>query len=129
MSDPPRAPVVRLADLPGVACPCGTARRAFAEAAAGRASLHLVEVKRDTERHYHRRLTEIYYVLSGSGQIELDGELCPLTAGDAVLIPCGGGAPGDPRRRADDPAQLRDAGVRPGRRVGGGLTRRVSAEG
>ena len=83
------AHVVRLADLPGVACPCGTARRAFAEAAAGRASLHLVQVKQDTERHYHRRLTEIYYVLSGSGQIELDGELRPLTAGDAVLIPRG----------------------------------------
>ncbi len=85
----PRAHLVRLADLPGVACPCGTARRAFADAAAGRASLHLVEVKQDTERHYHRRLTEIYYVLSGAGQIELDGEVRPLAAGDAVLIPSG----------------------------------------
>lgn len=89
MSEQPRAHLVRLADLPGVACPCGTARRAFAEAAAGRASLHLVEVKQDTERHYHRRLTEIYYVLSGAGQIELDGEVRPLAAGDAVLIPSG----------------------------------------
>jgi len=89
MSDRRRAHLVRLADLPGVACPCGTARRAVADAAAGRASLHLVEVKQDTERHYHRRLTEIYYVLSGAGQIELDGELRELTAGDAVLIPSG----------------------------------------
>lgn len=89
MSEQPRAHLVRLADLPGVACPCGTARRAFAGAAAGRASLHLVEVKQDTERHYHRRLTEIYYVLSGAGQIELDGEVRPLAAGDAVLIPSG----------------------------------------
>lgn len=89
MSEQPRSHLVRLADLPGVACPCGTARRAFADAAAGRASLHLVEVKQDTERHYHRRLTEIYYVLSGAGRIELDGEVRPLAAGDAVLIPSG----------------------------------------
>lgn len=79
--------VVRLADLPGIACPCGTARRAFAEAAEGHASLHLVEVKQDSERHYHRRLTEIYYVLSGEGQMELDGELRPVAAGDAIFIP------------------------------------------
>ena len=81
--------VVRLAELPGIPCPCGTARRAFAEAARGRASLHLVEVKQDSERHYHRRLTEIYYVLSGDGQIEIDGELRALSSGDAVFIPSG----------------------------------------
>ena len=84
-----QAEVVRLAGLPGIACPCGTARRAFAEAAAGRASLHLVEVKQDSERHYHRRLTEIYYVLSGEGHMEIDGELRPLAPGDAVFIPTG----------------------------------------
>ena len=83
------AQVVRLAGLPGIACPCGTARRAFAEAAEGRASLHLVEVKQDSERHYHRRLTEIYYVLSGNGQMEIDGALRALTPGDAVFIPPG----------------------------------------
>ena len=86
---PASAQVVRLAGLPGIACPCGTARRAFAEAAEGRASLHLVEVKQDSERHYHRRLTEIYYVLSGDGQKEIDGELRALTPGDAVFIPPG----------------------------------------
>ena len=83
------AQVVRLAGLPGIPCPCGTARRAFAEAAEGGASLHLVEVKQDSERHYHRRLTEIYYVLSGNGHIEIDGALRALTPGDAVFIPPG----------------------------------------
>ena len=74
----------------GIACPCGTARCAFAEDAKGRASLHLVEVKQASERHYyHRRVTEIYYVLSGEGQIEFDGELRPVAAGDAVFIPPG----------------------------------------
>ena len=102
--------VVRLGDLPGIACPCGTARRAFAEAAAGRASLHLVEVKQDSERHYHRRLTEIYYVLSGEGQMEFDGELRRRRD----IHPAGRRAPRRPRRRADDHPQLRHAGLRPG---------------
>ena len=30
--------------------------------------------RRATERHYHRESEEIYYVLEGSGEIELDGE-------------------------------------------------------
>jgi mannose-6-phosphate isomerase-like protein (cupin superfamily) len=42
-----------------------------------------------TERHYHRETEEIYFVLEGSGTMELDGEEAPLAAGDAVLIPPG----------------------------------------
>ena len=79
--------IVRLSNLSGVACPCGISRRAFVKEMEGKATLHLLEVKKDSERHYHKRLTEIYYVLSGSGQMELDGELRLLCAGDAVLIP------------------------------------------
>jgi mannose-6-phosphate isomerase-like protein (cupin superfamily) len=36
--------------------------------------------------HYHRRMTELYYVLSGGGTITLDGETHPVQAGDIVLI-------------------------------------------
>ena len=77
--------------------------------------------------HYHRRrLTEIYYVLSGSGQIEYGRRVASADGRRRGVDSQRGGAPGGPRQRADDPAQLRHAGVRPGRRVGGGLTRRVS---
>lgn len=49
-------------------------------------SLHAVDIKHDAQSHYHKQLTEIYYVLDGSGEIELDGRRHPVRAGDAVLI-------------------------------------------
>ena len=42
-----------------------------------------------TERHYHAECEEIYYVVEGSGEMELDGERRPVGIGDAVLIPPG----------------------------------------
>lgn len=36
--------------------------------------------------HYHREMTEYYYVLSGGGTITLDGEKQPIAAGDLVVI-------------------------------------------
>jgi mannose-6-phosphate isomerase-like protein (cupin superfamily) len=42
-----------------------------------------------TERHFHERSEEIYFVLQGSGTMELDGEERPVGPGDAVLIPPG----------------------------------------
>ena len=42
-----------------------------------------------TERHYHAETEEIYYVVEGSGEMELDGEGRPVSVGDAVLIPPG----------------------------------------
>lgn len=42
-----------------------------------------------TERHYHRASEEIYFVLEGEGELEIDGERRTVTPGDAVLIPRG----------------------------------------
>ena len=56
------------------------------EEPAGVASMHLVEIKRDSEAHYHKRMTEIYYVLEGEGHIELDGESHDLKPGTAIMI-------------------------------------------
>jgi mannose-6-phosphate isomerase-like protein (cupin superfamily) len=42
-----------------------------------------------TDRHYHAESEEIYYVLEGSGEMELDGERRQVDVGDAVLIPPG----------------------------------------
>jgi mannose-6-phosphate isomerase-like protein (cupin superfamily) len=70
-------------------CPCGTTRRAFAEVAAHAASLHLVEIHQDARVHYHRNTTEIYLVLEGQGQVELDGQLHPVRPMTAIYIPPG----------------------------------------
>jgi mannose-6-phosphate isomerase-like protein (cupin superfamily) len=42
-----------------------------------------------TERHYHAESEELYYVVDGSGKMELDGDRRPVAVGDAVLIPPG----------------------------------------
>ena len=42
-----------------------------------------------TQRHYHRVSEEIYFVLDGEGEMELDGERRGVSAGDAVAIPAG----------------------------------------
>jgi mannose-6-phosphate isomerase-like protein (cupin superfamily) len=42
-----------------------------------------------TERHYHRRTEEIYFVTKGSGELEVDGETSRVRPGDAILIPPG----------------------------------------
>jgi mannose-6-phosphate isomerase-like protein (cupin superfamily) len=42
-----------------------------------------------TERHYHAATEEIYIVLEGEGDLEIDGERRRLRPGDAALIPVG----------------------------------------
>ena len=42
-----------------------------------------------TERHYHKASEEFYFVLSGSGMMEIDGQMREVGPGDAILIPAG----------------------------------------
>ena len=42
-----------------------------------------------TQRHYHKASEEFYFILEGSGEMELDGETRRVGPGDAVLIPPG----------------------------------------
>ena len=48
-----------------------------------------LEPDQATERHYHRLSEEIYFVLKGSGDMEVDGVHRRIAVGDAVLIPPG----------------------------------------
>ncbi|HEX3224985.1 MAG TPA: cupin domain-containing protein [Polyangiaceae bacterium] len=58
-----------------------TAEQSLAEAT--------LEPDQATERHYHRSTEEIYFVLKGSGRMEVDGDTRTVRPGDAVLIPPG----------------------------------------
>ena len=42
-----------------------------------------------TERHYHARSEEIYVLLEGSGEMEVEGDRRQVVPGDAILIPPG----------------------------------------
>jgi len=78
--------IAQLDEIPPVKCPCGLARRAFAGSEDHAASLHLVDIQQDSRAHYHKRMTEMYLVLEGQGQIELDGKLFPVKPMTAIYI-------------------------------------------
>jgi mannose-6-phosphate isomerase-like protein (cupin superfamily) len=94
--------IVDFAAVPGVPCPCGIARRAFADVADFPGTVHVTDIAADARRHYHRRLTETYYVLEcgPDARLELDGESVPVRPGVCVLIPPG------VRHRAVGPMKL-----------------------
>jgi mannose-6-phosphate isomerase-like protein (cupin superfamily) len=83
-------PIVRrLSETAGTPCPCGTAYRIVRGEDGAPASVHLVEIRTDSERHYHRTLTEIYTCIEGRGTLELDAETVALEPGVVAVIPPG----------------------------------------
>ncbi len=83
--------IIDFSALPGVPCPCGTARRAFADTDEFPGTLHVTEISTDARTHYHKRLTETYYFLecNPGAEMELDGRRTPVKPGMAILIPPG----------------------------------------
>lgn len=49
----------------------------------------LVAPGQATVRHYHARSEELYSFLEGGGELELDGKVRTVAAGDTVRIPRG----------------------------------------
>jgi len=88
---PQSASLVFLPNLPGVDCPCGVARRAFADIPQFHATVHLTQMMGNARRHYHRRQTEVYVIVSceAGAAIELDGRLHSVSPMTAIHIPPG----------------------------------------
>jgi len=42
-----------------------------------------------TQRHYHKKSEEFYFIVEGAGAMEIDDETRTVAAGDAILIPPG----------------------------------------
>ena len=42
-----------------------------------------------TQRHCHRLTEEFYFILAGTGEMEIDGATRTVGPGDAILIPAG----------------------------------------
>lgn len=78
--------IAQLDEIPATRCPCGFARRAFATPGETVASMHVVDIEADSRAHYHKKMTEIYLVLEGEGQMELDGKLFPVRPMTAIYI-------------------------------------------
>lgn len=90
MSDTPYA-IADFAQIQGVPCPCGTARRAFAGTPQFPGTLHVTDIAEDAKLHYHKTLTETYYVLEcdSDAKMQLDDDVIELAVGKAIVIPPG----------------------------------------
>ena len=42
-----------------------------------------------TQEHYHGKTEEIYFILQGTGQIRIEGEVRAVKPGDAIALPPG----------------------------------------
>jgi type 1 glutamine amidotransferase len=73
-------------EMASVKCPCGFSRRAFVSPENPLATAHMVDITEDSQSHYHRRLTEIYLIISGSGHMEINGEMIAVQPLDVLLI-------------------------------------------
>lgn len=80
--------IVNFGDIVGVPCPCGTARRAFGDVDDYPATVHVTEISENARLHYHRRLTETYYILecASDAQMQLNDELIDIRPGMCILI-------------------------------------------
>lgn len=80
--------IADFAELPGVPCPCGTARRAFADVEDFPGTVHVTEISEDARLHYHKRLTETYYFLEcqPGAQMQLDDARIDVHPGMSVMI-------------------------------------------
>jgi mannose-6-phosphate isomerase-like protein (cupin superfamily) len=70
---------------PTVPCPCGQSTRIVTAADGLGCSFHITEIT-DSVRHYHRKTAEVYYILEGSGRMELDGEIVEVAPGTVITI-------------------------------------------
>jgi len=82
----PNYMIARFDEIDPVNCPCGFSKRAFLEPENPTATMHIVDIEEDARTHYHKKLTEIYLILEGSGHMELDGEKVPVKPFTAILI-------------------------------------------
>ena len=86
MNDEKNYKVADFSTIPREECPCGLTQRAFVQEPDGTASFHIVKICKSSRTHYHKKMTEIYYVLKGEGILELDDDQVDLKPGISVMI-------------------------------------------
>lgn len=78
--------IAQFDEIDAVKCPCGLSRRAFVSPDNPTATMHIVDIQEDSKTHYHKKLTEIYLILEGTGLMELDGQKIPVKPLTSILI-------------------------------------------
>jgi len=75
-------------EAPTVPCPCGFSTRIVSAKDGLGGSFHITEI-RDSVKHFHAYTNEIYYILDGSGIVELDDVTHTIQPGQVITIPAG----------------------------------------
>ena len=83
-----RATVRRLADQDEFRSVCGMRRDLVGPAEDEPLLFHYMRIH-DSRKHYHRKTIEYYYVVEGTGEMELDGETVAIGKGDMIVVPTG----------------------------------------
>ena len=83
--------LVHFDQIEPVKCPCGSARRAFADLDSFPATVHRTTISEDAKPHYHRTLTETYYILQcdSDARMRLGDDVVDVRPGTLVNIPPG----------------------------------------
>lgn len=77
-----------LADVEPVPCPCGESRRIITAADDAVVGFHVTTIA-GAQPHFHRRTTEVYHILDGTGSLILDDSAHDLSPGTTAYIPPG----------------------------------------
>ncbi len=83
-----RATVRRLADQDEFRSVCGMRRDLVGPTEDEPLLFHYMRIH-DSTKHYHRKTIEYYYVVEGTGEMELDDETVPIGKGDMIVVPTG----------------------------------------
>jgi mannose-6-phosphate isomerase-like protein (cupin superfamily) len=83
--------VVDFTTIKGVPCPCGISRRGLIDEPNFPGTIHRTDIDATAKAHYHKKLTEVYYVIScePGAVMEMDGKNIPLHDDMAFYIPPG----------------------------------------
>lgn len=82
-------PIVRhLDETEQIPCPFGNARRVITGGEGGISNVHVISVTQGN-KHYHAAYDEVFYVLSGKGNITLNEKSFSIRPGSVAVIPRG----------------------------------------
>ena len=77
--------VRHVSDVVPTPCPCGSSVRIITREDTPEAGFHITHIT-DSQRHYHKKTTEIYHIIEGHGVLELGEDHVDLRPGLTILI-------------------------------------------
>ena len=78
---------IKLQDIKAISDVCGQIRVLSSKEDFKKASVAHATMKGPTEPHFHKVLTEFYYVLEGKGKVIVGRKLYPIQPGTLIIIP------------------------------------------